>query len=177
MNKTQLTKKSKFLSLVLRHDPGSVGLKLDEAGWCVVDDLLRATHLDLSELEEIVEKNDKKRFEFDSTRTQIRASQGHSVEVELGYEEKEPPWLLYHGTSKDSLVTIRFEGLLPMERHDVHLSASHEAADKMARERRKNPIVLVVRAGMMHNDGHKFRLSTNGVWLVPHVPEKYLPQV
>ena len=33
---------SKFLSRILRHDPGMVGMELDEHGWADVEELLEA---------------------------------------------------------------------------------------------------------------------------------------
>ena len=173
MSKDPLVRRSKHLSLVLRHDPASVGLKLDPAGWVYVNELLAAVKMTADQLEEVVEKNGKKRFEFNLERTRIRASQGHSVDVDLGYEEKEPPHRLYHGTTKDILDTLHREGLRSMARHDVHLSADVDTAALVAK-RRPNPVILEVFSKQMFEDGLKFRLSTNGVWLTEHVPPKYL---
>lgn len=169
----ELVRRSKHLSLVLRHDPASVGLTLDAAGWVDVDKLLSAVKITRAQLEDVVANNDKKRFEFDSAKTKIRASQGHSVEVDLGYEEKTPPDYLYHGTSKDILDVLLREGLKPMDRHDVHLSDNAGTA-RIVALRRKNPVVLIVSSGLMAKSGQAFRLSTNGVWLTSHVPAKYL---
>jgi len=173
MSKDPLVRRSKHLSLVLRHDPGSVGIALDAAGWVDVAVLLPAMKLTGEQLEELVAKNEKKRFEFNENRTRIRASQGHSVDVELGYEEKVPPAKLYHGTSMDLLGVIRADGLKPMARHDVHLSDSIDTAILVAR-RRSKPCVLSVRSDLMSFDGLKFQLSTNGVWLTAHVAPSYL---
>jgi putative RNA 2'-phosphotransferase len=168
-----LVKRSKHLSLVLRHDPGSVGLTLDGAGWADVEKLLSAMKLTMAELEDVVENNNKKRFEFNGDKTKIRASQGHSVEVELGYEEKTPPARLFHGTSRGVLEAIFTSGISKMERHHVHLSADRDTALKVA-QRRKDPIVLVVLATEMNLAGYKFYQSTNGVWLTDSVPSQYL---
>lgn len=169
----ELVRRSKHLSLVLRHDPAGAGLVLDTAGWVDVVNLLPAVKLTMEQLEEVVGKNDKKRFEFNENKTRIRACQGHSVEVDLGYEDKEPPEFLFHGTSKDIVSTLLSEGLKPMDRHDVHLSSNFGTA-RIVAIRRKNPTVLVVSSGKMAKDGYKFRLSNNGVWLAAHVPAKYL---
>ena len=168
-----LVRRSKHLSLVLRHDPASVGIMLDSAGWVDVALLLPAMKFTREQLDELVARSDKKRFEYNADKTKIRASQGHSVEVDLGYEEREPPLFLYHGTSNDLLNTLMREGLKPMDRHDVHLS-DNEGTARVVALRRKNPIVLLVSSGIMAKDGYRFRLSTNGVWLAAHVPPKYL---
>jgi len=168
-------KRSKLLSRILRHDPGGFGLTLDEAGWLDVAALLGVvTYMSRQDLEDVVADNDKKRFEFNEDKTRIRASQGHSVEVGLGYEEREPPETLYHGTSTRFVEAV-FEsgGLQKMARHHVHLSADLATALIVA-NRRRPAIILTVQAGVMHADGYKFYLSTNGVWLTDSVPKTYL---
>ncbi|MFC1415896.1 RNA 2'-phosphotransferase [Streptacidiphilus cavernicola] len=171
-------KRSKFLSLILRHNPGAVGITLDAAGWVDVPVLLDAlaAHgrpMSRAELDQVVAENDKKRFAFDGSGSRIRASQGHSVPVELGYTDAEPPALLFHGTHPSVLDTIRREGLRPMQRHDVHLSPDAGTAVRVG-ARRGRPVVLTVDAARMAADGHRFRVSANGVWLTDTVPPEYL---
>lgn len=170
-----MVRRSKHLSKVLRHDPGSVGLKLDAAGWVSVIDLLPAMRLTMSELEEVVANNNKKRFEFNEDRTRIRASQGHSVEVDLGYEEKRPPEVLYHGTSESAYRAIVVHGIRKMSRQHVHLSADKETARSVG-ARHGKPVVLIVEALRMHMVGHRFYLSTNGVWLTDNVPAAFFEE-
>ncbi len=173
-----LVSKSKYLSLILRHKPETVGLTLDPHGWIGVSDLLKAMKWSMEDLEHVVADNNKKRFEFSEDKLRIRASQGHSVEVDLAYEEKIPPDVLYHGTSRDILHILEKEGLKKMQRHHVHMSPDVKTALIVAR-RRKNPIVLEIWTNMpevegdMFRDGFKFYLSTNGVWLTDHVPSAY----
>jgi putative RNA 2'-phosphotransferase len=171
--KDPIVHKSKHLSLVLRHKPESVGLTLDSAGWVLVAALLPAMKWSMEDLERVVSDNNKKRFEFNEDKTQIRASQGHSVEVDLEYEEKEPPKTLYHGTSKDILEVLFRDGLKKMQRHHVHMSPDVATAFIVAR-RRPNPVVLEIWAHHMFLDGHKFYLSTNGVWLTEAVRPIFL---
>ena len=171
-------KDSKFLSGVLRHDPGKIGIALDSAGWVDVEVLLaalkrRGRRMDRDRLDFVVEHNNKKRFEYDESGTRIRASQGHSVPVELGYEPTVPPETLYHGTATRSLDSIFAEGLVPGSRHHVHLSMDVETATKVG-SRHGKPAVLLVAAARMHADGHAFFRSTNGVWLTEHVAPEYL---
>lgn len=178
MAKDETVKVSKFLSLVLRHEPGLIGISLDSAGWVSVEELLHAcvAHgraLSLGELRAVVEGNDKRRFSFSEDGSRIRANQGHSVPVELGYETAEPPEILYHGTVEKFLPSIMKEGLEKRERHHVHLSADVETASRVG-GRRGRPIVLKVESGRMRRDGHEFFLSANGVWLTERVPPEYL---
>lgn len=169
---------SKFLSLVLRHEPGRLGLALDASGWIEVDALLAAcareqVPLTRERLKRLVAESPKQRFAFDEPRRRIRASQGHSVPVELGYEPQPPPELLYHGTVERFLPAIRREGLRKGQRHHVHLSADQPTAAAVG-ARRGQPVILAVRAGEMHRAGHEFYRSANGVWLVDAVPPGYL---
>ena len=129
MTEEQLVKKSKYLAKHLRHSPERIGLTLEEGGWVRVEDLLAACRqyqfpLTREALNEVVEKNSKKRFSFDETGTKIRANQGHSVEVDLQLSPTAPPDVLYHGTGHGSVALILQEGLNKMNRHHVHLSAA-----------------------------------------------------
>lgn len=172
-----LVRTSKFLSLVLRHEPEKIGLALDPQGWVAIDELLAkaAGHLPLTAelLHEVVRTSDKQRFTISGDGTRIRANQGHSVPVELGLAAQVPPEQLYHGTATRFLDSIRRQGLLRGERHHVHLSADTETAMKVG-IRHGQPVVLVVQAGDMHRAGHAFFRSDNGVWLVEHVPPSFL---
>jgi putative RNA 2'-phosphotransferase len=169
---------SKFLSKHLRHTPETLGLTLQPGGWVSVDDLLAASQrigftISYDELIECVETSDKKRFSFDDTGDLIRANQGHSVEVDLQLEEREPPDVLYHGTVERFLVSIMAEGLKKGKRHHVHLSKDMETARKVG-ARRGKPVILQVHAGEMHGQGFKFFVSDNGVWLTVSVPALFL---
>jgi putative RNA 2'-phosphotransferase len=127
----------------------------------------------MEELLEIVSTNDKQRFAFNEDATKIRASQGHSVEVELGLEAQAPPDMLYHGTVVRFLENIKATGLQKMQRRHVHLSKDKETALKVG-NRRGEAIILSIYSGAMHRDGFTFFLSENGVWLTDNVPEKYI---
>ena len=178
MNSRERTRHSRFLSLLLRHRPELAGLRLDAAGWIAVDELLaglaRSEHaLSRVELEEVVATNDKRRFEFDAAGARIRAVQGHSVEVELGYAPAPPPDVLLHGTYAGALPAIRREGLRRMARHHVHLHQDLALATQVG-GRRGAAVVLRVRATAMAAAGHAFFVTPNGVWLTEHVPPEFL---
>jgi putative RNA 2'-phosphotransferase len=178
MTDKETIKASKFLSLILRHEPERVGLKLGEAGWVAVEELLHAVNrngfpLSLDQLKHVVATSDKKRFAFSEDGQRIRASQGHSIEVDLQYAPQTPPDLLYHGTATRFLDGIRKDGLQKMERHDVHLSAETKVTFQVG-GRHGKPVLLIIRAGDMHRAGHVFRRSANGVWLVNQVPPEFI---
>ncbi|WP_019500995.1 RNA 2'-phosphotransferase [Pseudanabaena sp. PCC 6802] len=169
---------SKFLSLVLRHRPETIGLALDEAGWANVESLieLATKHkhpLSRELIEEIVAKNDKKRFSLSADSSSIRANQGHSVKVNLGLAIAVPPELLYHGTATRFIESIKLHGLIPGSRQHVHLSFDIETAAKVG-QRHGKPIVLIVKALQMYESGRSFYLSDNGVWLTESVPTTFI---
>lgn len=168
-----LTKKSKFLALVLRHNPQQIGIALDEKGWAVVSDLCRLMPISKGDLNEIVRTDEKGRYSFSEDGLRIRANQGHSVGVDVELELREPPEFLYHGTGKKSLDSIWKEGLKSMSRQYVHLSVDKETAIKVG-SRHGKPALLKIRSGDMHDAGHDFYISKNGVWLVKVVPNTYL---
>lgn len=169
---------SKKMSLGLRHRPEVFGLELDKQGWCKVSQLLTAFNahgvaLNASILEEVVQTNDKKRFAFNKDKTLIRASQGHSLKLQLDYPVKTPPPILFHGTATRFLDSIRRQGLIKGSRHHVHLSAELETATQVG-ARHGKVVVLQVEAGKMQAAGFTFYHSENGVWLTDAVPADYL---
>ena len=173
-----LVRISKFLSLVLRHDPGKIGLALDAAGWADVDELIAAAaragvEIDRETLARVVAENDKQRFALSPDGDRIRANQGHSVRVDLGLEPQTPPEVLYHGTAARFVDSIRASGLHAASRTHVHLSPDEETA-RWVGQRHGKPVVLRVAAGRMHRDGRAFFRSENGVWLTDVVPAEYI---
>lgn len=178
MNEIENKRISKFLSLILRHQPETIRLKLDENGWAEVNELITKSakgrmHFTFEELEEVVETNNKKRFAFNEDKTKIRASQGHSIDVDLALNTVQPPDFLYHGTAETNVSSILEKGIEKRSRQHVHLSADKETATKVGMRHGK-PIILTIRTGDMHNDGILFYLSANNVWLTDFVEAKYI---
>lgn len=166
----QITKLSKKLSYVLRHKPDSIGLELDSEGWGSVDFILDKLGMDTDVLQNVVDTNNKKRFEFNEDKTKIRARQGHSINVDLGYNPVTPPDVLYHGTSDKAYHRfIKTSGLSKMRRHHVHLSLDVETAKNVG-ARHGKPVVLAIDAKAMQAAGYKFYKTDNDVWLVDNVP-------
>ena len=169
---------SKFMSYVLRHHPEVIGLKVDEYGWANVAELLEKAAADgraftFEEMEYVVANNAKQRFGFNEDKTKIRANQGHSFPVNLELLPVVPPETLYHGTVEKFLNSIKENGLKKMDRQHVHLSPDVETA-KAVGSRRGKPVILTIKAKAMHEAGHTFYLSANGVWLTEHVPMEFI---
>ncbi len=178
MQGKKLTKISRFLSYHLRHSPEKLGLELEAGGWVSVISLLKATQknkfmITLTELEEVVKNNDKKRFSFNETKTKIRANQGHSIPIDLQLNPLVPPPILYHGTYHKVIKKIVKKGIKKMSRHHVHLSETKETALQVG-SRRGKAIVLSINAQQMYEDRITFYCSDNGVWLVDFIDPKYL---
>ena len=178
ISEKQITQISKFLSLVLRHQPETIGIQLDQNGWTDIAELIEKANnyginFDREILNHIVATNSKKRFAFNDTLDKIRASQGHSIEIELGYENQKPPEILFHGTGEKFVQSILDTGLEKCNRQHVHLSSDFDTAIKVG-QRHGKPFVFKVFAGQMYNDNFLFFISDNGVWLTDNVPTKYL---
>jgi putative RNA 2'-phosphotransferase len=173
-----IVRTSKYLSLVLRHQPETVGITLDARGWVSVQVLLEALEahghpLTRDELRTVVDTSDKQRFALDDDLDRIRANQGHSVSVALDLPIRRPPPTLYHGTPVRNLASIMDVGLTRGQRHHVHLSATEATAHQVG-ARRGDHVVLTVMAEQMAEHGHVFFVSDNGVWLTDHVPATYI---
>lgn len=175
-----MTNTSKFIAYVLRHNPSVVGIELDKNGWANVNALIEGVcktgrFLDLDTLDQIVKTDGKHRFDFNDDRTKIRANQGHSIDVDVEMEVCAPPDILYHGTAKKYIDSIRKDGILKRNRNYVHLSKDIETAIKVG-SRHGKVVVLKIDTSRMYEDGYVFFLSINGVWQTEQVPFKYVTE-
>lgn len=173
-----LTSISKYLSFVLRHQPSSIGLSLDEHGWAKVSELIEKTtqfELDEITLKLVAETNDKQRFAMDNMQGKIRANQGHSIKVNLGFACVTPPEILIHGTAERFIASIKQQGLTKQNRHHVHLSESSEVAEAVG-SRYGKPVLLEINTKEMLDEGFKFYRSSNNVWLVESVPARFIQE-
>ncbi|MDK0618977.1 RNA 2'-phosphotransferase [Clostridium perfringens] len=175
------SKISKYISLILRHKPEEIGLKLDEHGYLSVLDLIEGINksykgFSMDDLERIVREDSKGRYSFNEDKSKIRANQGHSIKVDLELEAIKPPKVLYHGTVRKYLESILKNGLIKKERQYVHLSKDIETASIVGK-RHGNLVILEVDSESMFKDGIKFYLSKNNVWLCNYVPVKYIKEL
>ncbi len=181
-NPQTLKKISVFLSLILRHSPQTIGIKLDHHGWADVDELIKKINrhgkykIDLKMLQQIVAEDSKQRYSFSQDGTKIRANQGHSIPVDVELKKDIPPDILYHGTAERFYDSIMQKGLVPMSRLYVHLSKDTKTAETVGKRHGK-PIIFEINAKQMQTDGYEFFLSENGVWLTKAVPTKYLKKI
>ena len=169
---------SKFICLILRHKPNTIGITLDRNGWANTQELLNGLNtagksINMEQLITLVNIDNKNRFSFNLDKSKIRANQGHSLSVDLGLTESVPPDLLYHGTSEKFIDSIKQNGIQKRTRQHVHLSTDIEKAIAVGK-RHGNPVVLKINTKQMFLDGYKFYLSENGVWLTDNVPYQYV---
>lgn len=170
---------SKFLSFVLRHDPQSIQLDMDQQGWVFVQQLIdhaktiKGINLDIEKISHVVASCEKQRFKLSEDSSCIKANQGHSVQVDLALQPQVPPAMLYHGTASRFLATIQQQGLKAMQRHHVHLSSNTKTALTVG-QRYGKPVLLQIDAAAMQQHGHIFYCSDNQVWLTDAVPVQYI---
>ena len=168
-----LNKTSKFISLILRHKPETIGISLDEHGWANVEKLIagisKTQYIDMEMLEKIVREDNKQRYSFNEDKTLIRANQGHSIPVDVELPEKQPPVILYHGTGEKYVASIDEQGRIPKSRLYVHLSLDAATAKNVG-SRHGKPVIYEVLASEMYHDGYVFYQSVNGVWLTKSIP-------
>lgn len=169
---------SKFLSYVLRHDPGALNLTVDPGGWVDLNTLLRRARedgrtLNRTKIRQVIEASEKERFTLTDDGTKIRANYGHSIDVDLALSPTRPPDHLYHGTARHALSSIRNEGLRPQSRQYVHLSTTREEAVSVG-QRHGLPVVLPIDAPALHEAGYTLYHSADSVWLTRHVPPSFI---
>ena len=172
-NRNSIVSRGRRLAFLLRHDKE---YKFDEHGWRDISNLIANHGYTMDELKEIVATNNKQRFEFSDDMTRIRARQGHSIQVDVELEEVLPPDILYHGTGERFLASIMENGINKGNRLYVHLSETSETAVNVGKRHGK-PVVLVIDAKRMAEDGHTFFFSRNGVWLTDFVDVKYIKEL
>lgn len=169
---------SKIMSYALRHKPEKLGIDVDKGGWTNMDKLVRALQDHFPDITyqivvDVIQSNDKQRFTLSSNRDRVRAAQGHSLDVDLGYSTTRPPDRLFHGTSSNNYIGIMKHGINKGTRHHVHLSPDFETA-KTVGSRKGKPLVLTIATNAMYADGYKFFKSDNGVWLTDFIPTQYI---
>lgn len=170
----RLTNIGRMIAYLLRHNPED--LSMDKNGWVSTNELINKLNINIDTLRDVVITNDKKRYTFNNDETQIRALQGHSIDIEPILTKSIPPKTLYHGTSPDFLDSILNNGLSRMKRQHVHLSSDVKTAYSVGKRHSKDkkPVLIMIKSKEMHDDGFDFYLSDNGVWLTDNVPSKYI---
>ena len=176
MENKELQNKSKRLSYLLRHNPEELSISKD--GFISTIEILNKLSISMEQLESIVNENDKKRFSFSEDKTKIKASQGHTIQVEIKMKEYQGENIkIYHGTSKYNLESIKKKGLVPMKRQYVHLTKNIKTAKETGlryAKRNHDLIVFSVLTDELIKNKIEILISDNEVFQVKNVPYKLL---
>ncbi len=171
-------KLSKFLSLLLRHQPAKFPVRLDDEGYASLEEILRILKglpnfrwAGRADVAEVVNAPGRKRFELQGQR--IRALYGHTA-FRPEYEAVEPPPVLYHGTAPEHVAAIRAEGLRAMARQYVHLAVTPAGARSIALRHTHEPVILEIDAARAHAEGVKFYHSEETIYLCDALPGDYI---
>lgn len=173
---------SKTIAHALRHAPWLYELELDEQGWTPTAALLDALHerrrwreVTLADLETVIATQQKRRYEMErGANGRIRALYGHSTAAKIAQKAAAPPAILYHGTAPETAVLIRHEGLKPMRRQYVHLSADKHTAQQVGGRKAERPLLLEVRALDAYHHGIPFYRGNELVWLADAIPPEFI---
>ncbi len=168
-----MKKASIKLAYILRHNPKSKNIEVDQYGWANVKELCEKMPIDINTLKKIVETDRKGRYSFSEDGISIRANQGHSINVNVGLKQATPPDILYHGTGNQFIPSIMKHGICSKSRLHVHLSDEYETA-VIVGKRHGDPVVLSLDVKQMIDDGVVFYISENKIWLTDFVDRKYL---
>uniref|UniRef100_A0A1A7YB65 2'-phosphotransferase n=2 Tax=Iconisemion striatum TaxID=60296 RepID=A0A1A7YB65_9TELE len=182
---------SKSMSYVLRHGARNMGLHMGTDGFLFVEDLLAHSQFcsyTLEDVKRVVATNDKQRFKLlshpEDGRLQIRANQGHSVQV-MDLELKpvlagspDCPVEAVHGSYLRNWSAIKQQGLSHMSRTHIHLAPGLPGEEGVISGMRGNcDLAVFIDVPKALADGIEFFWSENGVLLTAGDAEgKLLPK-
>lgn len=170
----------KEITYALRYAPWEYELEMDDKGFVDIQQLLLAINeenkyskiIDKFDIIKVMEVSNKKHLEIIGER--IRAMYGHSFPMQIKYEEETPPAMLYHGTAKRFLTSIKVEGLKPMSRQYVHLSEDTETAKMVGKRRDSDLVILYIDTVEAIRAGVKFYRANDKVWLCKQLPPQFI---
>ncbi|OUJ19212.1 RNA:NAD 2'-phosphotransferase KptA [Methanonatronarchaeum thermophilum] len=179
MSEDKVTALGKIVSGSLRHFPRDIGVELDDDGWASLDNLYssisrrnRYNWLEKQHIEVLVQTDEKGRYEIRDG--EIRATYGHTVDVDPELPMVEAPEELYYGSSEEEAGRVLEIGLKPADKVKVHLSEEKESALQVASSSTDNPILIIVRSREAQVSDVDIRKAAKGVWVADEIPPAYL---
>lgn len=173
----------RILALVLRHAPEKFGVDMDINGWVNARELseaigkqrrhyhwLRAWHF-----EAIANADEKGRYQVENE--MMRATYGHSIELDLDLPTDDIPEVLYYPCETEEVETLLEYGITAGDRKNVHLSRSIRNAMDAGHVRIHRPAIVEVDTARAIADGHTIYRAGTTVFLTDEVPGEYLYQV
>jgi len=168
------------LALVLRHAPEKFDLEMDINGWIDVRDITRKFKesnrrqhwMRPHHIRAISETDPKGRYEVKGN--MMRATYGHTVEIELDLPTLEIPDSLYFPCNPEESDNLLEVGLNPGDRLHVHLSSSIKSAATAGRFHMKNPAIIEIDSARMVASGETIWHAGVTVYLSESVPPDFL---
>ena len=169
------------LALVLRHAPEKFDLEMDINGWVDVKDIVRKfkkqggkrNHwLRPHHLSAVVETDPKGRYDIRGNT--IRATYGHTVEIEIDLPTDNIPDALYYPCDPVETENLLEVGISPSGRSHVHLSASIKTAAEAGHVHFALPTILEIDTAQMIAAGETIWHAGITVYLTDNTPAKYL---
>jgi putative RNA 2'-phosphotransferase len=180
MNDRELDHLGRVMTGVLRHFPEKYGLTIDSNGWISLPQLVKSIStqhrgyhwLRAHHLVAIAESDPKGRYEVKEDR--IRATYGHTVDVELDLPTENIPDELFFPVTPEEAAIVLEVGLKPTDRRKVHLSRTAEDARAAGAVRTPEPVILAIDARAARSDGIVIMQAGKTVFLVDQVPASFL---
>lgn len=180
MSEQELERIGRTMAGALRHFPDKFGLTMDEQGFVPMREFIFAMKkynpryhwLRPHHIIALIETDPKGRYQ--SSNDLIRATYGHSLELDLRLPTENIPDQLYYPTTEEEADIVLETGLKPSDRKLVHLSKTYHDAFNAGRVRTEAPIILEIDARAAIADGLEIQKAARTVYLIREVPAQFL---
>jgi len=180
MSTEELEGIGRVMAGVLRHFPEKFELSMDKNGFVELNDFISAlqqTRRRLAWLRPhhiiaIIETDPKGRYEYRDGK--IRATYGHSIDVELDLPTNGIPEKLYYPTTTEEVEIVLETGLKPSDRKKVHLSKTYNDATNAGKVRTPVPVILEVDTMKAIASGVVIQKAGKTVYLAESVPAEFI---
>lgn len=180
MNEDELERVGRTMAGTLRHFPENFGLEMDEQGFVNLRELIRALQRHQRRFHwvrphhiiAVIETDPKGRYQVSNE--SIRATYGHTIELDLRLPTDNIPEELYYPTTSEETDIILETGLKPSDRKMVHLSKTYMDAMNAGLVRTDEPVILAVDVEKAIQDGYQVQKAGRTVFLAREIPPEYL---
>jgi len=180
MSEEECVNLGKTTAGVLRHFPDKYSIDMDDKGWISLEHFVKALRnrqkrfhwLRKYHVHALVETDEKNRYQQEDG--YIRATYGHSVDVDLDHPTDDIPGDLYIPTTEKESELLLEAGVNPSDRTYVHLSGTYDSAVEAGAVRSEEPVILKVDAESAIEDGNQIMKAGKDVYLAEEVGPEYL---
>ncbi|MHA2338233.1 MAG: RNA 2'-phosphotransferase [Candidatus Hodarchaeales archaeon] len=190
----RISRLSKFLTLLLRHRPELLDMRLDESGWSdisineIAERLSKAENdkfnwVIVKDIEDVVNTDPKGRYEISKTEPRVlRASYGHSIQtinlLSTPSSPEELPSIAFYGCSQSEIGSILRLGINTSERQNIHLSVRKNDALAIARKKFSyGPRIVSIDLSGVANSGIPCKSITPHVIIVESIPSQFISEI